>query len=155
MQRPRTTRLARDRRRASHSYSDTRHRLWIGTDGSGLIRYKDREFTNLTEQYKVALGDINKILPDQDGSLWIGSAQGLRQFKSGKLTTWTTQEGLSDNQVLTLHKDKSGQLWVGTYAGVDRFANGRFTQFSARDGLAPGRVKAICVVHVVSFPLLN
>ena len=121
--------------------------LWIGTDGSGLIRYKDREFTNLTEQYKLALGDINKILPDQDGSLWIGSAQGLHQFKSGKLTTWTTQEGLSHNQVLTLHKDKSGQLWVGTYAGVDRFANGRFTHFSARDGLAPGRVRAICEDH--------
>ncbi len=117
--------------------------LWIGTDRGGLIRYKDREFTNLTDQYKLELGDITKVLPDGDGSLWIGSNKGLHHFERGKISTWTTQEGLSHNEILALLKDKSGKLWVGTNTGVDVFENGRFTHFSTRDGLAAGRVMAI------------
>ena len=92
---------------------DREGNLWIGTLAGGVIRYRDREFTNYTDQYKFALGDITKILPDQDGSLWIGSVKGLHHFKGGKLTTWTTTGRLVAQQRIHAVQRQAWQLVGG------------------------------------------
>ena len=130
----RITALAEDREGA----------LWIGTYNGGLVRLKNGEFTQVSAQLGLALGEVGDIFSDRDGSLWIGSATGLHRFQAGKLTTWTKKNGLSHDFVLSIFRDKSDRLWVGTLTGLDQFKEGQFIHFSTKDGLTPGRVFAFC-----------
>jgi PAS domain S-box-containing protein len=103
--------------------------LWIGTNGHGLVRMKDGNFTIYTSKDGLSSDTVEAIAEGRDGSLWVGTELGLNRFHDGKFTVYGTADGLSSNSVRCLYVDRSGTLWVGSPGGLDLFKDGSFTSF--------------------------
>lgn len=79
---------------------------------------------------------ITAILPDAEGSVWLGTfASGLHRLKPADFTVYSEPEGLSDRNVYSVYEDRNGTLWVGTLqGGTNRIANGEITAMPLEDG---------------------
>ncbi|HZG54356.1 MAG TPA: histidine kinase, partial [Pyrinomonadaceae bacterium] len=56
---------------------DRRGRLWVGTLGGGLARFKDGRFKPVTSAAGLADDTITRLLEDGAGNLWMGSTRGV------------------------------------------------------------------------------
>ena len=95
------------------------------------------------------LHQINALLEDSEGRLWVGKFGGLYLFNDSvktevggpryygedsqftKFLLPTDSPNDSNNGVAALHEDRNGRLWVGTHQGLYTFErkNGVFTKF--------------------------
>lgn len=83
-------------------------------------------------------GNINCMLQDKFGNLWLGTAGGgLSKYDGKSFTHFTENEGLSNNSVLAMLEDKNGNLWFATYGGgVSKYDGKYFTRFDEKNGLS-------------------
>jgi ligand-binding sensor domain-containing protein len=126
-------------------YSDRDGDLWLGTNGKGLIRLKDRAVRMFTTADGLANDLVLTVLKTSDGTLWAGGNCGLSSFDGSHFRTYPANKGgLTGPCVLSLAEDRNHDLWVGTSSnGVFRFHEGHFTQFSKSQGLAGANGRAI------------
>ena len=126
-------------------YGDRENNLWVGTNGEGLIRFKDRPIRMFTKADGLPNNIPMTVLSKRDGSLWVGNnCGGLSVFDGKRFKTYDEREGLLNSCVWSLAEAKNGVLWVGTWGGgLFRFADGHFVQFSRPDGLAGEVVRSI------------
>ncbi|MTV36123.1 two-component regulator propeller domain-containing protein [Duganella radicis] len=117
-------------------HSDTRGRLWIGTNANGLARYDSAtdSFIRYGAGPKgLSNGFVRAIADDGQGGLWIGTDGGLDHLTpdSGAVThTLHNDSGLPNKSITAIARDRGGALWVGTPAGLVRRAPGA-TRFEA------------------------
>lgn len=86
--------------------------------------------------------DINAVLLDETGYLWIGSAQGLARYDGYRVIPFRIAAGPgADPAVRSLCQAPGGRLWLATPAGLLRFnpTNGRVERFRH----AAGRLDSI------------
>ena len=123
--------------------------LWLGTNGEGLMRFKDRTIRIFTKADGLPSNIPMTVLSRRDGSLWVGNnCGGLSVFNGQRFKTYDEKDGLSNSCVWALAEGKSGELWVGTWGGgLFRFADGHFVQFGSRQGLANDVVRAITIAR--------
>ncbi len=69
---------------------------------------------------------VYAIAQAEDGTLWVGTANGLGRYDGNAWTRFTTAEGLPANRVYTLFFDEAQTLWVGTEAGAAQFDGEQF-----------------------------
>lgn len=108
----------------SAEYDDYRKKIWIGTDGLGLIEYDVA--SGRCKNYRHAEGAINglsnnsihEIHMDTEGIIWIGSwGGGLDVYNPEKdiFKNFKLSEGDdSQNVVLDITADNFGNLWLAT-----------------------------------------
>jgi len=88
-------------------------RLWIGTDGSGLIEWQNGVF----HAYPVAQGQtadfVRALAEDHTGLLWVATDDGLFWAKNGRLERADKPLGLPVFNVHAVLEDRSGRIWVG------------------------------------------
>jgi signal transduction histidine kinase/ligand-binding sensor domain-containing protein len=93
--------------------------LWLGTDGSGLLRLKERQWQRFGKTNGLGSDTIWALHADASGGLWIGTfGGGLSRLKDGRIATCTTREGLTDDAICSIADDGQGQLWFGSHRGV-------------------------------------
>ena len=126
-------------------YSDRDGDLWIGTNGNGLFRFKDRAARMFTTGDGLPSNLVQTVLASRDGALWTGAnCGGLSRFDGHRFQTFNEKDGLLNSCVWTLAEDSNGDLWVGTWGGgAFRFHGGKFTQLSKPQGLASDIVTSI------------
>ncbi|NBC16404.1 MAG: response regulator [Bacteroidetes bacterium] len=122
--------------------------LWVGTYGSGLIRFEPS--TGAITHYKHDPTDPRSLSNDviqaihasehEPGVLWISTyGGGLNRFDSRTETFMhvTTADGLPDNTVYAALEDARGRLWLSTNNGLARYdpATGAVRTFDVSDGL--------------------
>jgi signal transduction histidine kinase/ligand-binding sensor domain-containing protein len=79
--------------------------------------------------------ELLKLIPDQDGSLWIGTyGHGLLRLKDDQVESFTAEDGLP-NICSPAHLDETGALWVVANGAVARLHNGHFRSLGLRDGI--------------------
>jgi ligand-binding sensor domain-containing protein/signal transduction histidine kinase len=127
------------------AYSDRENNLWVGTNGEGLMRFKDRPIRMFTKADGLPNNISMTVLSRRDGSLWVGNnCGGLSVFDGERFKTYDEKDGLSNSCVWSLAEGENGELWVGTWGGgLFHFADGRFVQISKAQGLADDVVRAI------------
>ncbi len=64
---------------------------------------------------------INAINQDDNGYIWIGTAEGLSRFNGFTFRNYSTLDGLSENYISKIFKDSSGRLWCGHRNGSVTF----------------------------------
>ena len=129
--------------------ADREGNLWIGTNGEGLMRFKDRPIRMFTKADGLPNNIPMTVLSKSDGSLWVGNnCGGLSVLNGDRFKTYNEKDGLSNSCVWALAEGKRGELWVGTWGGgLFRFADGHFAQFGSRQGLAGDAVRAIAIAR--------
>ena len=134
--------------RARSFYPAKDGELWVGTNGSGLIRLKHR----VVRMYTGADGLPNDIamavLSSHDGKIWVGGNCGLSVLEGKRFKAYREKDGLSNSCVWALAEDQNRDLWIGTYGGgLFRFRDGHFGQYSMEQGLVSKVVLQIAVAH--------
>ncbi len=111
--------------------TDSKGNLWIGTNGGGLICYKNDNFKLYTVNDGLCDNSVWEIFEDTKGTLWIGTGGGgISLFKDGNFKTYNTENGLSNNLVWTFTEDKEGNIWAGTDGGfLNCFKGGEIVFF--------------------------
>ncbi|MCB0283652.1 MAG: hypothetical protein KDF60_13790, partial [Calditrichaeota bacterium] len=108
---------------------DCNHNLWLGTIGSGLIRFNTK--TNESTYYSTGQGlqsdEIYALVEDDHGYLWIGTKFGLTRFdpESYRSISFKKEDGLlSQLSVFAdgVLKTKDGQLLFGGNGGITTFS---------------------------------
>ena len=95
--------------------------FWIGTHGKrpALYRHTDGLFLE-SELTKLETVSYVNALYENEGTLWVGTANGLFAFDyHSQQVRWFTmdQGGLSANGILSLEVDQQGRIWIGTSGG--------------------------------------
>jgi len=92
--------------------ADGEGNLWIGTNGDGLMRFKNRPIRVFTKADGLPNNVPMTVLSRRDGSLWVGNnCGGLSVFNGQRFKTYDQKDGLSNSCVWVLAEGKSGELW--------------------------------------------
>lgn len=109
-------------------YQDADNRLYIGTDGSGLVIYdsESQQFSNYTARNSTLNSDnINSILAKDNGDLLLSTDKGISCFSPEKqeFTNWTKEQGLMVTYFNPTSgtRLKEGQFLFGGTDGVIEF----------------------------------
>ena len=88
---------------------------------------------------------INSILEDRYGRIWLGSSGGGASIYDGTtITNLTEKEGLCNAAILVMMEDNRGNLWFGSNGeGLIRFDGYAFTRFTEKEGLMSNVIESI------------
>lgn len=107
---------------------DKEQNIWCGTHGGGLnvLDRKQNKFKrHLYKENDAATlrSEINSLMQDDNGRLWVGSNQGLQLFikKGTELTplSFSSINGFVNGiPARTFYKDAQGAIWIGGVPGL-------------------------------------
>jgi ligand-binding sensor domain-containing protein/signal transduction histidine kinase len=118
---------------------DSLGRLWVGTQGEGLLCYSNSLLTRYRADSHLLDETVNSIAEDSAGNLWLGTPSGLNLLeKDGRLMKFTTKDGLPGDFVSNVHVARSGTIWITTRGGMCNFKNGQIFPFPFQTD-SPGR----------------
>lgn len=93
---------------------DAQERLWLGTNGAGLVRLEN----GVLKQYTTAAGlpddSVYCVVPDRDGAVWACTAHGIARFQNGTFQVFSVAQGLPTETVYAACETKDGALWAGS-----------------------------------------
>jgi PAS domain S-box-containing protein len=115
-------------------HQDREGTLWIGEAkeerAGGLYRFRDGKL-----EHVAGISDVNQILEDPDGGLWMAGIEKLFYMRGGKVRVYDQKQGLPEHSV-DIMRDSDGTLWIASYGGgLARFRNGRFKAITTDAGL--------------------
>lgn len=103
---------------------DKADNIWAGTWGLGLSRLDAQtgELTRYTSENGLAGNQIQGLLQDTDGNIWVGTTSGLSRIDTRQRVTSIGEAGLAqalaDQRVWSLTQTPDGVVWIGTSAGL-------------------------------------
>ncbi|HEY1170039.1 MAG TPA: two-component regulator propeller domain-containing protein [Verrucomicrobiae bacterium] len=113
--------------RISVLFEDANKTLWIGTEGGGVVSYRDREFKNFSTASGLASDSISAITADNQGNVWVATVGGaLNRFRSGEFTPYTA--GTVTGTIESLADGGGGSVWWCTGTALGSFREGEFGQ---------------------------
>lgn len=133
-------------------YKDSHGHLWLGSQGSGLSCYNDKDDSFETQDmvHSFAEDYVYSIIEDKDNNLWITTARGLFRLslnKSKRIVWYNQKEDLQNLQFVSgaslLASD--GTIILGGYSGLDCY-----------DRLDVNKTKEyVSPVYIVDISLMN
>lgn len=115
--------------------------VWLATN-EGVNHFQDGTFKTISEASgALKFNDINQILEDREGGLWmgmIGTGRGIQYLQNGHLThyyhTENDPKSLSSDFIESIFEDEQGSIWIGTRDGLNLFQDGQFIRYKANTG---------------------
>lgn len=113
---------------------DRKGNVWIGTAGGGVTRitpYKSANrldalasatVKNFNTRQGLNYFNVNALLEDREGNIWIGTDVGLNQYRGERFVLYDKQDGMLNDIVWATCVDKSGDVWLGTNNGLTRLS---------------------------------
>jgi ligand-binding sensor domain-containing protein len=122
---------------------DKEGNLWFVTTGDGVYRYDGKSFAQFTTTNGLNSNNVNCILEDKDGKIWIGTVAGACLYDGKTFTEIKIPlpKSLAPNKyhnthdVFSIMQDKSGKLWFATIDGVYVYDGKSFTSFIVNEGV--------------------
>ncbi len=108
--------------------------ILIFCSGAGTIpSLRAQQFS--LRQYTVVDGlpqsQVNAMIEDRQGYLWIGTNGGLARFDGRDFKIYNTLDGLSSNFITSLMIDQHQNLWIVHPRGITKFDGVSFKKFQA------------------------
>ena len=113
---------------------DTHGSIWIGTNGNGVIKIENGEFSHYTTKQGLSGNVINALYAMPDGRILIGSTNGLDILTENNITPIDLLQNI---QINALTVDSYGSIWAATERGVARINEAAQTEelFTKAQGL--------------------
>ena len=101
-------------------------------------------FRNWTLEQGLPQSQVNDIIQDHTGHLWIATRGGVSRFNGKQFYTYTNENGLSSNNISTLYQDRHKNIWIGTSdRGLVKFNGREFTRYGRLQGLMASAINDI------------
>ena len=106
---------------------DHKKRLWVGTDGAGLVLFTEKRDSFTTFRVKDGLPSdaIWGMEEDRNGNLWMSTNNGLCRYNPVTKTfrTYDVPDGIPGNEFMqgAFYQDASGEFFFGTTKGLLTF----------------------------------
>lgn len=101
-------------------FSDSRGRVWFGTDGKGLALLENGDLRFITTAKGLALKTIYCITEDKHGCIWFSTdKEGLFSFDGVDFQHFTIENGLHSQHITGLAADGNGLIVIGYEDGFD------------------------------------
>ncbi|WP_263385041.1 sensor histidine kinase [Granulicella arctica] len=108
--------------------SDSRGGVWAVTWQSQLFHFDGRRVQLFPTQVLKLPEEVNALIEDRQGMLWIATFQGLLAFNpSSGFKQFTKANGLAGTRTYALAVGCTGALWIAGDGGLTRYDGGRFT----------------------------
>ena len=118
--------------------------VWIGTNGSGLLRYRSGQFRAYTSADGLPSSHVSSIHEDRHGVLWIGTLdKGVGRFRNERFDFSTEIAGIGTRAVSSVLEDREGNIWIGSTNGLTRIAQGAIQSFTSAQGLHGEKVRTV------------
>src|ERR1700722_9346943 len=115
--------------------------LWIGSQGSGLMKFDRRTQRLRAGAATVSNPYVSAVYIDRANRLWAGTFNGLNRIdlSTGTVARYAEEYGFASTKVSCILEDARGDLWLSTNKGISKFDPkiGTAQNFSTADGL-PG-----------------
>jgi len=110
--------------------------------------FKKGSWKTFTTRDGLPGNDVRRILPLDDGTVWIATVSGLSIFDGATFKHLRKEDGLPDSRINDLHREPNGVIWICTGNGVSRFdpsarLGQQFRNYRSADGLISGKVEAV------------
>ncbi len=126
-------------------YQDVNGYIWLGTFGSGVIRYfpGENHFTLMTEKDGLANNNVLSIT-GIGKDIWFATlggvsrctVQGVIEKDKPHFDNFSQQDGLGTNYIYRAFIDSQGDVWFATDGkGLTEYKNGKFTNYAEKQGL--------------------
>lgn len=101
-------------------------------------------FRNWSLEQGLPQSQVNDILQDHKGQLWLATLGGLSRFDGSTFHTYTKRDGMSSNSISCLLLDSRQRIWIGTTdKGLMLLTGNNFYAYDLEAGLPPGGVYSI------------
>ena len=117
--------------------------LWVGTEGAGLYRLQNGEWTNFDSAQGIRNPFVWSLAADNEGKIWAGTWGGGLFVLNGDRFGFPPGMSNITMPMPALLSTHDGALWIGTPTGAARYQNGKLERFNEMDGKAFGDVRAI------------
>ena len=97
-------------------------------------------YNYITSKNGLLNNEVNTIIQDRKGYLWIGTNGGLSKYDGISFTNYTTENGLSNNSISSLIEDLNGNIWIGNSktGDIDLFDGKKFKKYSPGNSESDG-----------------
>ena len=79
-------------------------------------------FKSLTVEKGLSSSDVNCLIQDKLGFIWIGTDNGLNRYDGSEIKVYRNKQNnsnsISDNSIWSLYEDRKGNIWIGTKGGI-------------------------------------
>lgn len=116
--------------------------LWIGTEGGGLVRYRQGKFREYGANAGLSDEFVRALFQDSHGTIWVGTDNGLLRFHDGHLVRVDGRSNIPAVAVHAIAEDRQGGLWVGG-SKLLRIFKGQVRAYPLAGGGSLNRVKSI------------
>jgi len=116
------------------SITESKGRIWIGTDGAGIyiVNPQNDKMDELMhipgDSYSLPTNSILCLYADSNNNIWAGSVRsGLINIKKTGMRIYSDaipgmEYGLSEKSALSIYQDEKESIWIGTDGGgINRF----------------------------------
>ncbi|MCR5501591.1 MAG: response regulator [Lachnospiraceae bacterium] len=98
-------------------FEDSRGRIWVGTNDSGVVIIDGQEQTHFTKRDGLASDSIRTFAEDGNGNVFIGSTAGVDYIDAGMNLHRVSDGKINNKRILRLVSDTNGAVYGHTGEG--------------------------------------
>jgi len=127
-------------------YADAENRLWVGTQGNGLVVYEQGEFHQALQDSTLRGINIFALSADAEGNLWLATSKGVLKYRDGSTTAFPELAAIQDMTLSDIAVDAQGHVWIGTTGdGLYRFVGQALERMDDQLGLTSNAIYSISI----------
>jgi ligand-binding sensor domain-containing protein len=84
--------------------------LWIGTEGGGLVRYKNGVFRAWSAKDRLTNGYVRAVYEDTSHDVWVGTDDGFFRVRNDTVVRMDGRAGVPLSSVHAIHQDRARLL---------------------------------------------